>query len=67
MGPSKRGFWKDKALRANEEARQQFQSENPGLFINHTPSSSNRSESRDGPTGVQLFNNLRDNPQTNQV
>lgn len=71
MDPVKRRNWKDKALKMNEEARQQYKQDNPELFsasgqrlsLNH----SSGGGMRDGPTGVQIFNNTRENPQTNQV
>lgn len=68
LSSTKRAFWKDKALKANEEARAQFQQDHPLLFLNHTPRTSHgESTPREGPTGVQMFNNIRENPTPNQV
>lgn len=66
LSSTKRSFWKDKALKANEEARAQFQQDNPNLFLNHTPRSGDGT-SRDSQTGVQMFNHIRENPTPNQV
>lgn len=70
MGPTKRALWKDKAIKANQVAREQFRVDNPDLFLNDTPTTStsiNRDTSTREQTGSQLFNNNRENPQPNQV
>lgn len=68
LSSAKRAFWKEKALKANEEARAQFQQDNPNLFLNNISRTTNADgTSKDGPTGVQMFNHVRENPTANQV
>lgn len=67
LSSAKRAFWKEKALKANEVAREQFRQDHQSLFLNHTPSRSSNIDGKEGPTGVQMFNHLRENLMPNQV